>query len=391
MMNEVNDIISKCLELIRTGNAEEINNAQQTIEKLWNGKNIKKLWPSIFINEIEKFDSIKNMRNKVAFISVFKYPCLSYGKDNYNLFADFLFNVIQNKNGKLRTEAVYTFDDLIINPISILVLEQKIGEKEKKLLMDFYKSIDRATELIKKYMEPKYQEYEYIEDMPSSVYKSLQFLQYNMLKGSLANLHYEKYRQEKESNDIMSNYNLDNKDKWDLYYDAMEYLDTNLTKVAVKILDKALLIDNDFVAAHVGLVSAYEMEGNIKKMNQHIKLGYKKTLKKFPVIPERLGWGDIDNRQYFRAVFYRASSLQKKNKIKEAEKLYKLLLKWEPNDNIGARYYLAGLYEGLSADEIDALFEKGNKEQKWDIVENILVRQNKIHNFFIYIDGDFDD
>lgn len=390
-MNEENDIISKCFELIKTGNAEEINNAKKTIEKLWNNKNRKEVFLPNIINEIEEFDSIENMKNKVAFISVFKYICLSYGKDNYNLFADFLFNVIQNKNGNLRSEAINTFDYLMINAISIFVLKQKIGEKEEKLLLDFYKSIDKVTGLIEKYMEPKFRKYTYVEDAPSSIYKSLQRLRYNMLQSTLVNSNYEKYRQEKEANNIMKDYNLDNKDKWDLYYDAMEYLDTNLTLIAEKLLDKALLIDNDFVASHVGLVSAYEMEGNIKKMNKHIKLGYKKTLKQFPVIPERLEWGDVDNRQYFRAVFYRASSLQKKNKTKEAEKLYKLLLKWEPNDNIGARYYLAGLYEGLSADEIDALFEKGNKEQIWDEVENILARQNKIHNFFIYKDEFFDD
>lgn len=65
--------------------------------------------------------------------------------------------------------------------------------------------------------------------------------------------------------------------------------------------------------------------------------------------------------------------LWQKNNFKKAMELFKLLLKLNPNDNQGARYLIATLYEGHSWKKAP---ENNEKEEK------MLERQNKIHKFW---------
>ena len=66
----------------------------------------------------------------------------------------------------------------------------------------------------------------------------------------------------------------------------------------------------------------------------------------------------------------------------DTKKLFRLLLTLNPNDNQGIRYLLAGLHAGLTGDDVDALFDKGNKMQNWDEFERLIETQNAIHTFW---------
>ncbi|MCK4668312.1 hypothetical protein KAU33_16285, partial [Candidatus Dependentiae bacterium] len=176
-----------------------------------------------------------------------------------------------------------------------------------------------------------------------------------------------------------------------LYYDAMDYLNNDLTEPAKILLNKALKIDKNFVGAEIGFIEAYQMEGNLKERVKHIELAYKKTLKHFPVFPEILEWGEIENRQYFRAIYNKAIYAQEINNLKEAEKFYKLIFKFDPDDHMGIRYYLAGMFAGIMPNGIDDLFEKGNQLQDWSEVENLFIKQNKKHKFYTFPEYEDDE
>ena len=77
------------------------------------------------------------------------------------------------------------------------------------------------------------------------------------------------------------------------------------------------------------------------------------------------------------AIYYH----ENKNK-KEAEKLYKLLLKMNPNDNQGIRYLLAALYADKPPKIVSELIDKGNALQDWSELEELLEQENKKYKFW---------
>ncbi len=393
MTIEKDNFISENIRKIKTGNKDEIKTAKKAIDKLWNTELGKKgedknLLFRKFKNELVDFDSIKNINNKIAFIRISSVIWLGYVVENYELLSDFLLIIIQHKNGNLRRAAVSSFEYLLMDILGLFVLKEYNKKKHERLMLNYCRSIDIVHKLIEKNMSPKYYSYKYISELPTSIYKSLQQLLNVLLNPIPLKAIYEKYRQEKETKNINENYNFDEKDKWDLYYDAMEDINNDLTEAAKLLLNKALKIDQDFVAAEVGLIETYKVENNLKQRVKHIELAYKKTLKHFPVLPEILEWGEIENRQYFRAIYNKAVYAQEIKNLKEAEKFYKLILEFDPDDHMGIRYYLAGMFAGIMPDGIDELFDKGNQLQDWSEVENLFIKQNKKHNFFKFIEDE---
>ena len=169
--------------------------------------------------------------------------------------------------------------------------------------------------------------------------------------------------------------------KWGYYYDAMEHLRMGGPEKAKNLLQKAIRIDEDFVAGYVGLSAVYREEGNFKKEKEYANLAFEKTKKHFPKWPKEMRWGILENRQYLRAICDKACIYHIEGNFKEAEKLYRLLLKLNPNDNQGVRYLLAGMFAGLTPQDIDEMFEEGNTKQNWSKLEKLVEEQNKKHHF----------
>jgi len=170
--------------------------------------------------------------------------------------------------------------------------------------------------------------------------------------------------------------------KWDCYYDAMEYLNGGDTSAAKRFLKKAIKIDEDFVAAYMGLTAVFKEKEDEKNIRKYTNLAYQKTRKIFPQWPERMIWGVLQNRQYLRAVCDKAALFHNDGDTEEAERLYRLILKLNPNDNQGVRYYLAALFAGKTPEFVDELFEIENQSQNRDKLEKLLYEQNELHHFF---------
>jgi len=151
---------------------------------------------------------------------------------------------------------------------------------------------------------------------------------------------------------------------------------------AKKLLSKAIEIDEDYVAAYVGTTAVYRETRNFKKEKESADIAFEKVKKIFPKWPEEMIWGILENRQYLRAICDKATTSQISGNLKEAEKLYRLILKLNPGDNQGVRYLIAGLFAGLSPRYIDNMFDEGNEHQNWDKLENLAREQNAQHNFW---------
>ena len=168
------------------------------------------------------------------------------------------------------------------------------------------------------------------------------------------------------------------------YYDAMELLGfgEDGAEEALELLKEALKLDEDYVQTYIGLIATYGNLGNEKKYEEAVKMAYEKTLKKFPKLPKRMEWGVLENRAYMRAIQSMAEWHWDNGENEKAIELFRLLLKLNPNDNQGVRYEIAGLYAGISGDEINDMSDEGNANQNWDELENLVDEQNKKHKFW---------
>lgn len=174
------------------------------------------------------------------------------------------------------------------------------------------------------------------------------------------------------------------KKKDDSYYDAMECLENGKrgVKKAEKLLFDALKIDEHYVQTYVGLAQVYGVSGNKKKAKEAIVKAYEETLRKFKKWPKEMSWGFLENRAYLRALQSRADLFWDDGDKDEAVKLFRLLLKLNPNDNQGVRYEISALYAGISGDELSKIFDEGNAKQNWDKLYKLVEDQNSKHKFW---------
>jgi len=142
-----------------------------------------------------------------------------------------------------------------------------------------------------------------------------------------------------------------------------------------------LLLDDDYVQTYVGLIGAYGEKGDDRRRTEVTKLAFEKTKKEFPQWPEEMLWGHMSNRAYMRAIQYMGELYWDSGEDEKAIKLFRLLLKMNPNDNQGVRYEIAGLYAGITGDDINRMFDESNENQNWDELENLVKGQNEIHQF----------
>lgn len=173
-------------------------------------------------------------------------------------------------------------------------------------------------------------------------------------------------------------------DKNDYYYDAMELLSGGTREInkAIKLLNKALELDEDYVQTYIGFTHVYGVAGEKKKANEAIKIAYEKTLKKFPKWPAKMQWGIMENRAYMRSIQYMSDLYWDNGEKDKAIELFRLLLKLNPNDNQGVRYEISALYAGLTGEDVNRMMDEGNEKQDWSEQENLVKEQNAKHKFW---------
>lgn len=172
------------------------------------------------------------------------------------------------------------------------------------------------------------------------------------------------------------------RDHHDYYYDAMDCLSEGDADEAIRLLRKALEIEEHSVEAYVGMACAYREKGNQKKWQEYADKAFEEAKLKFSVWPKELRWGYLENRQYLRAIEQKAACFWEAGNLAEAKELYKLLLDLNPGDNQGIRYLLAGIFAGITGDEVDKMFDEGNAKQDWSKIEIMLAKQDAKHHFW---------
>jgi len=119
--------------------------------------------------------------------------------------------------------------------------------------------------------------------------------------------------------------------------------------------------DPDYFDPAMFLADILEKAGEIKPSEElYINAG-ERALDLIPAEngnwPDKLGWEWLPNRHIIRALINMGIVFWKREQSDDAAELFEKLMKTNPEDNGGARFYLLGLLEGLSCDDYAIQFE----------------------------------
>lgn len=158
------------------------------------------------------------------------------------------------------------------------------------------------------------------------------------------------------------------------YFDFLESNEGNLTN-SIKTLKDMIKKDPDFFDPYITLSERYYAKRKPAEAYEIIKKGYGRAMKLIinkGRFPDKLDWLITENRHIIRMIFNYAMLMWEGNNKDEALSIFAQLLASNPNDNIGARYAMVALLEGMgSMSEYERKFTSedgylnGTKVEKW--------------------------
>ncbi len=153
-----------------------------------------------------------------------------------------------------------------------------------------------------------------------------------------------------------------------IYYDLCERYNGRNAKSIKKQLKQLIEKDPDFLDSYLLLYEILQDEGNLSEAEKVLNDAYERALKlitdKKGNWPDILEWGRLRNRHIIRTILNKAIWLWENKKIDNALDLFRKLLKTNPGDNVGARYYILAIRMNMSFEEFENRF---NKEGYYDM------------------------
>lgn len=161
---------------LSTGDKKSVKDAISYIEK-WPPRRSKKrdysLYKELLFWAVENFSTIKTPRNQVAVLKALKFPLTCLGSKNYDTCSDFLLEVLQNPDGRVREQARHVADWFLMD-IDPEIPRPKFNKSKQdnktEQLVDFVVKIDKIAKRHK--LEARGMIY--LNEMKPCVYKSIQ-------------------------------------------------------------------------------------------------------------------------------------------------------------------------------------------------------------------------
>lgn len=171
----------------------------------------------------------------------------------------------------------------------------------------------------------------------------------------------------------------------DEYYNIQDNFTGKNVNATILALKKLIKEDPYFFDSYLMIFNLLNSSGKTKEAEEIITQGYSKALDlildKTGNWPLKLEWGWLENRHIIRLLINVGITLWKKEKREEALELFEKLLKSNPNDNGGVRYFILALLEGMSLNIFNKKFDKNGF---WDttIVEWFNEKVNTHQEYF---------
>jgi len=148
----------------------------------------------------------------------------------------------------------------------------------------------------------------------------------------------------------------------DEYYELCEIYNGRNTKSIKKRLKELIKKDPNFLDPYLFLYELLQYENKFSQAEKLLDEAYKRAIRLITdeksEWPDILEWGWLQNRHIIRTIINKAVSLWEENKTEEALTLLRKLLKTNPNDNPGVRYYILAIRMGMSLEEFETRFDR---------------------------------
>ena len=198
--------LKEYIEKIKTGNKDDIKNANKNIEQLWRslerGSNERKRFVDLFISEFGNFDAIEDKSNRIAFVSSLKYFFMEAEEydECFEACKRFVLYCMQNSSGHIRQAMIHASVYLIM---FLRVFPDEFSKSSEGLLLKnrerFGKFIWDLDLMLDHYNKKEYKKYKYIGSLPPGIYKSLEMLRCDTIRGERFEKIYNEYRDKKLS------------------------------------------------------------------------------------------------------------------------------------------------------------------------------------------------
>lgn len=134
---------------------------------------------------------------------------------------------------------------------------------------------------------------------------------------------------------------------------------TNIKRQLKQLIKK----DPDFLNSYLFLYEILQDEGKFQQAEKVLNDAFDRALKLITDEegnwPDVLEWGWIENRHIIITIESKAVSLWKEKEVDAALELLRRLLKMNPGDNVGVRYYILAIRMNISFEEFEEYFEIG--------------------------------
>lgn len=145
------------------------------------------------------------------------------------------------------------------------------------------------------------------------------------------------------------------------YDEFMDNLPDNMEK-AIKRLKYFIQKDPYFFEPYLSLYELYYQNNMRKKAQEILDQGYKKAVEYIKDekgnLPKKLRWGFLTNRHIIRILHNKALVLWNQRKTNESLELLRTILKLNPLDNSGVRYYILAIRMNMTFAEFQKRFDK---------------------------------
>ena len=153
----------------------------------------------------------------------------------------------------------------------------------------------------------------------------------------------------------------------------------------IRNLKKLLEKDPYYLETYIYLSEILENEGHIKEAEEVLLEAYKKALKLIADedgnLPDRLEWKYETNRHIIEALLETAIMFWEIGDIDRALELLKNLYRMNPKDEIGVRFYILAILEGLGFEEFEMTFGKNGGYDNESLKEWFEKNRKKFEEF----------
>ena len=146
------------------------------------------------------------------------------------------------------------------------------------------------------------------------------------------------------------------------YYDICERDSRDIRSVKTEMM-KLIQEDPNFLDSYLYVCEILHSEGKYSEEEKLLDEAYSRAIS---VITDRQGnwpdvleWGWLENRHIIRTLINKGVSLWNKGKTEDALEFFRKILKSNPGDNGGVRYFILAIRMGMTYKEYEKRFDRG--------------------------------